>query len=71
MLNLILFPLLWPRCSYLMLHPAPPLVSATHFNPLITSAAPPLPHTRSGKSGTCVYGQTGNNLAVIPVRFPL
>ena len=51
--------------------PAPPPVLATHFNPFITSAAPPLPHTRSGKSGPCVYGQTGCHLAVIPVRFPL
>ena len=38
--NFILF--MWPRCCYLMFHPAPPPVSATHFNPLITSAAPPL-----------------------------
>ena len=40
--NLILFLFMWPRCGYLMFHPAPPPVSATHFNPLITSAAPPL-----------------------------
>ena len=71
LLILILFLFMWPRCGYLMFHPAPPPVSATHFNPLITSAAPPLPHTRSGKSGPCVYGQTGCHLAVIPVRFPL
>ena len=66
MLILILFLFMWPRCCYLMFHPAPPPVSATHFNPLITSAAPPLPHTRSRKSGPCVYGQTGHNLAVTP-----
>ena len=68
MLTLIIL-FLWPRCSYLMLHPAPPPVSAAaHFNPLITSAAPPLPHTRSGKSSPCECGQTGHHLAVIPVR---
>ena len=48
----------------------PPVSAAAHFNPIITSAAPPLPHTRFGKSGPCECGQTGYHLAVIPVRFP-
>ena len=46
----------------------PPVSAAAHFNPLITSTALPLPHTRSGKSGSCEYGQIGHHLAVIPVR---
>ena len=62
--------ILWPRCSYLMFHP-PLFLSSVHFNPLITSGAPPLPHTRSGKSGPCVDGQTGCQLAFIPIRIPL
>ena len=49
----------------------PPFLSSVHFNPLITSTAPPLPHIRFGKSGPCVYGQTGHHLAVIPARIPL
>ena len=49
----------------------PPFLSSVHFNPFITRAAPPLPFTRSGKIGPCVYGQTGHHLAVIPIRIPL
>ena len=51
--------------------PPSPFSAAVHFNPIITSTAPPLPHTRSRKSGPCECGQTRYHLAVIPVRFPL
>ena len=58
---------MWPRCSYLMFHLPLPL---SQLLPIITSAAPPLPLTRSGKSGPCVCGQTGHHLTVIPVKSP-
>ena len=61
--------ILWTRCSYLMSHP-PPFSQLLSINPLITSAALPLPHTRIRRSGSCECGQTGSHLAVIPVRFP-
>ena len=50
--------------------PPHPLSQLLSINPLITSTAPPLPHTKFRRSGSCECGQTGSHLAVIPVRFP-
>ena len=53
-----------------MSHPPLPRSQLLSINPLITSAAPPLPHTKFRRSGSCECGQTGSHLVVIPVRFP-
>ena len=50
--------------------PPLPLSQLLILIPLSPARLRPFPHTRSRKSGPCVYGQTGHNLAVIPIRIP-
>ena len=51
--------------------PPLPCSQLLSINPLITSTALPLPHTKFKSSGSCECSQTGSHPAVIPVRFPV